>query len=43
MNAASGQLASAVPSAPIATGRPVQVLEPVISAAMIPPTAMPME
>src|SRR5882672_11836400 len=39
----SGQLASAVPSAPTATGRPTHVLVPVIAAAMIPPTAMPIE
>ncbi len=40
---ASGQLASAVPSAPTATGKPVQALVPVISAAMIPPTAIPID
>ncbi len=36
---ASGQLASAPPSAPSATGRPDQVLLPVIAAAMMLPTA----
>ena len=40
---ASGQLASAVPSPPRATGKPVHALLPVISAAMIPPTAMLIE
>ena len=38
-----GQLASAAPRAPTATGRPAQALVAVISAAVIPPTAMPME
>src|SRR5262249_35675179 len=39
----SGQLASAVPSAPSATGRPVHAFVPVISAAMMPPTAIAIE
>src|SRR5580765_4097274 len=40
---ANRQLASAVPSAPTATGKPVQALVPVISAAKIPPTAIPID
>ena len=43
MSRASGQLASAVPSAPTATGTPDQVLVPVMLAAMIAPTASPMD
>src|SRR5262249_49400441 len=40
---ASGQLASAVPSAPTAMGMPIHALVPMISAAMIPPTAIAIE
>ena len=43
MSRARGQLASAVPSAPTATGTPDQVLVPVMLAAMMLPTASPME
>src|SRR6266850_5016658 len=43
MRRESGQLASALPSAPIATGRPTHVLVPVMAAARMPPTAMMME
>src|SRR5512145_3284227 len=39
----SGQLASAAPSAPTATGTPDHALVPVMLAAMMPPTAMPTE
>ena len=39
MRRASGQLASAVPSAPTAIGTPDQVLVPVMLAAMMLPTA----
>ena len=39
----SGQLARAAPSAPTATGTPTHRLVPVMLAAMMPPTAMPME
>jgi len=39
----SGQLASAVPSAPTATGMPDHVFVPVIPAAMMPPIAIPIE
>src|SRR5262245_39443611 len=38
-----GQLASAAPRAPMPTGRPTHALVPVISAAEIPPTAIPIE
>src|SRR5689334_16972126 len=43
MRRESGQLASAVPRAPIPTGKPTHVLVPVMAAAMMPPTAMLME
>ena len=43
MRRASGQLASAVPSAPTATGMPDHVFVPEIPAAMMPPIAIPIE
>ena len=43
MSRASGQLASAVPSAPTATGRPDQVFVPVMLAARMLPTASTMD
>src|SRR5436190_10911921 len=43
MKRESGQLASAVPRAPIPTGRPTHVFVPVMAAARMPPTAMMME
>jgi hypothetical protein len=43
MKRASGQLASAVPRAPVAIGTPDQVLVPMMPAAMMLPTAMPIE
>ena len=43
MSRASGQLASAVPSAPTATGRPDHVFVPVMLAARMLPIAMPIE
>jgi hypothetical protein len=39
----SGHAASAAPSAPTATGTPTHVLVPVMAAALMPPTAMPIE
>ena len=39
----SGHAASAAPSAPTATGTPTHVWVPVMAAAMMPPTAMPIE
>src|SRR6185436_3828927 len=43
MRRASGQLASAVPRAPTATGRPDQVFVPVMLAARMLPTASTMD